>query len=160
MAEERIRRAPRTAGARVYVDGNTVRKEAYTEERQEESRRELSYQVRKNRERAKHMTVPYMMFLAAACVTVMVVCVAALMLQSQIIMVKRDIHNVQKEIDELKLENKAIEESMNLAVDLDYVYKMATKKVGMVYPTEDQVIWFDKTESEYVRQYEDIPITN
>ena len=160
MAEERIRRAPRTAGARIYVDGNTVRKEAYTEEKKEESRRELSYQVRKNREKATHMTVPYMMFLAAACVTVMVVCVAALMLQSQIIMVKRDIHNVQKEIDELKLENKAIEESMNLAVDLDYVYKMATKKLGMVYPTEDQVIWFDKTESEYVRQYEDIPITN
>ena len=106
------------------------------------------------------MTVPYMVFLAATTVAIMVVCVASLMLHSQIITIKRSIQTTQKELSELRLENKAIEDSMTLAVDLDYVYKMATKKLGMSYPTEDQVLWFDKTESEYVRQYEDIPITN
>ena len=29
--------------------------------------------------------------------------------------------------------------------------------LGMVYANKDQVIMYNKTESEYVRQYEDIP---
>ena len=31
------------------------------------------------------------------------------------------------------------------------------KELGMVYAKKDQVLLYDKTESEYVRQYEDIP---
>ena len=42
-------------------------------------------------------------------------------------------------------------------MDLDYVYKVATEELGMVYANKDQVRLYNKTESEYVRQYEDIP---
>ena len=38
-----------------------------------------------------------------------------------------------------------------------YVYKVATEELGMVYANKDQVRLYNKTESEYVRQYEDIP---
>ena len=31
------------------------------------------------------------------------------------------------------------------------------KELGMVYANKNQVLLFDKSESEYVRQYEDIP---
>jgi hypothetical protein len=41
--------------------------------------------------------------------------------------------------------------------DLDYVYKVATEELGMVYANKNQVRLYNKTESEYVRQYEDIP---
>ena len=34
---------------------------------------------------------------------------------------------------------------------------MATTQLGMVYADRNQVIRYKKTESEYVRQYEDIP---
>ena len=42
-------------------------------------------------------------------------------------------------------------------MDLEYIYKTATEEMGMVPAAEDQVIYFDRTESEYVRQNEDIP---
>ena len=40
---------------------------------------------------------------------------------------------------------------------LDHVYKVATEELGMVYANKDQVLMYNRTESEYVRQYEDIP---
>ena len=46
---------------------------------------------------------------------------------------------------------------INHIEDLDHVYKVATEELGMVYANKDQILLYDKTESEYVRQYEDIP---
>ena len=42
-------------------------------------------------------------------------------------------------------------------VDLDHIYDVATNKLGMIYAKKNQVITYEKTESEYVRQFEDIP---
>ena len=42
-------------------------------------------------------------------------------------------------------------------MSLDHVYQVATEELGMVYAGKDQVLLYDKTESEYVRQNEDIP---
>ncbi len=46
---------------------------------------------------------------------------------------------------------------INASIDLDHIYKVATEELGMVYANPEQVLLYDKTESEYVRQYEDIP---
>ena len=54
-------------------------------------------------------------------------------------------------------ENDALETSINTSVDLNKIYEIATKELGMVYARKNQVLLYDKTESEYVRQYEDIP---
>lgn len=40
---------------------------------------------------------------------------------------------------------------------IDHVYKVATEELGMVYANKNQILQYDKTESEYVRQNEDIP---
>ena len=59
--------------------------------------------------------------------------------------------------EKLKGDNDALLTRINTSVDLDYVYKVATEELGMVYANKDQVRLYNKTESEYVRQYEDIP---
>ena len=50
-----------------------------------------------------------------------------------------------------------METRINTSIDLDNIYKIATEELGMVYANKDQVRMYNKTESEYVRQYEDIP---
>ena len=60
-------------------------------------------------------------------------------------------------MEQLKAENDALETRINTSIDLDYIYKVATEELGMVYANRNQVRLYDKTESEYVRQYEDIP---
>ena len=67
------------------------------------------------------------------------------------------IERLEESIEKLKGDNDALLTRINTSVDLDYVYKVATEELGMVYANKDQVRLYNKTESEYVRQYEDIP---
>ena len=57
----------------------------------------------------------------------------------------------------LKSDNDALEARISTYVDLKHIYEVATGELGMVYPSDDQILYYDKTESGYVRQYEDIP---
>ena len=52
---------------------------------------------------------------------------------------------------------RQLETRINTSIDLDNIYKIATEELGMVYANKGQVRMYNKTESEYVRQYEDIP---
>ena len=68
-----------------------------------------------------------------------------------------NIESLEQDVEALKAENDALETSINTYVDLDHIYDVATKELGMVYANKNQILLYDKTESEYVRQYEDIP---
>ena len=67
------------------------------------------------------------------------------------------IKELEREIEQLRSNNDALQTRINTEIDLDHVYKVATEELGMVYANKDQVRMYNKTESEYVRQYEDIP---
>ena len=60
-------------------------------------------------------------------------------------------------MEHLKSENDALQTRIDTYVDLDHVYQVATEELGMVYANKDQILLYNKTESEYVRQYEDLP---
>ena len=57
----------------------------------------------------------------------------------------------------MKSDNNALEARISTYVDLKHIYEVATGELGMVYPSDDQILYYDKTERGYVRQYEDIP---
>ena len=140
-----------------YIEGNVVRREEREYEPFGESREQVRRRVHKNRAKVRQMSVPYVLMLTMAMAVSVVICYQTLMLKSDIIASKRHIATLQNQLDKIRLANNAVEGSIAIYTDLDYIYKVATEEMGMVYPTEDQVIRFDKTESEYVRQYEDIP---
>ena len=154
--EEEIR-----SGTVLYIDGNTVRRaETVPEElpeEQEQKKQGVSYQVRLNRERARHMSLPYVMMLSVAMAVTVILCCQMLQVSSHTAQTKKRIAALQSSVDALRMSNNAIEDSVRIYTDLDYVYRVAVKELGMVYPTEEQVIRYNRTESEYVRQYEDIP---
>ena len=78
-------------------------------------------------------------------------------LQSGITARMHNIEHLEAQLEKMKTENDALETSINSSIDLNKIYEIATKELGMVYARRDQVLLYDKTESEYVRQYEDIP---
>ena len=112
-------------------------------------------QLRRNQERAMAMDLPYVFLLAAACICTLYICVSYLHLQSGITARMHNIEQLEARLE--KTENDALETSINSSIDLNKIYEIATKELGMVYARRDQVLLYDKTESEYVRQYEDIP---
>ena len=128
-----------------YIEGNTVRKlepERIPEQPVRRRDPRKSYTIRRNQEKALQMNLPYLvMFLAAACC----------------MLYMDTIKDLEQELTTLKTQNNALETKINTYVDLDHVYKVATEELGMVYANKDQVLMYNRTESEYVRQYEDIP---
>ena len=155
------RKNVRSYGNTAYVQGNTVRKvrpahmPVHTPD--EKRRPSVNHRVRRNREKALQMDLPYVILLTIAAVCTLCLCVNYLHLQSSITASIHGIEDKETELEHLKAENDALEMSINTSVDLDHVYKVATEELGMVYANKDQILHYDKTESEYVRQNEDIP---
>lgn len=152
MAAKSRRRAPQAE----YVTGTAARR---LEPESPQRTRDLSHTVtvRRNRERALQMNLPYVIVLTAAAVCALYLCVSYLKLQSSITARLNHIEELEESIEQKKADNDALETRINTSVDLDYVYKVATEELGMVYANKNQVRLYNKTESEYVRQYEDIP---
>ena len=114
-------------------------------------------EIRRNQERAMYMDLPYVIMLTIASVFTLYLCINYLHVQSSITARMHHIEQMEAELEQLRAENDALETSINTSIDLNKIYEIATKELGMVYAKKDQVLLYDKTESEYVRQYEDIP---
>ena len=67
-AVQRTENRRRTADNRYYVQGNTVRKLDVAREMERRPRPKVSNRTRKNREKAKHMSAGYVLYLSLALV--------------------------------------------------------------------------------------------
>ncbi|MGO5051930.1 hypothetical protein ACTQ6A_05335 [Lachnospiraceae bacterium LCP25S3_G4] len=144
-----------------YIYGNTVRQPEVTPRRREEVRprqpKRVSKQVRKNRKKAMHMSVGYLVFLSVAAVVALFVCVSYLQLQSQIAERSRNISSLQKQLASAKEENTTMYNAIDDSVNLEEVLNRAVNELGMVYATSSQVIEYESPSSDYVKQYQNIP---
>ena len=133
-------------------------------EREEEVRRERRLEarrhnraVRRRQEQALHMDLPYLIMLTIATVAALFICCSYIRVKSSISSSMRAIEKYEQQLEALKSENDALQTAIHTDIDLDHIYNVATTQLGMVYADRNQVIRYKKTESEYVRQYEDIP---
>lgn len=144
-----------------YYDGNTVRvgELAPEEEQQPEIRHRLSKKTRKNRAKALSVNRGYVVFLAVVSTVAVFMCVSYIQLKTEITSQSKKIAARQTELTDIRADNDALENSLYASVDLDEVYRIATGKLGMHYPDQDQIIQYSTDGSGYVRQYADVPET-
>jgi cell division protein FtsL len=159
----RKRSSTRTATVRetsTYQYGNTVRQLQVVPKQHDASeldKPKLSNHTRKNREKALYMNFGYVMFLAIAVVVTLLVCISYLQLQAQMTGKVKNISSLEQEVADLKSDNDETYNRITNSVDLAYIKKVALEEIGMVYASKDQVVLYDNKESDYVRQYNDIP---
>ena len=103
------------------------------------------------------MTLPLTLLLIAAVAAALFVGYRYLCLKSSLDTHMDAIKTLETSLDTLIMENDALEKSIDTSVDLNHVYTVAVNELGMVHVGQDNIIQYDKTESEYVRQYENIP---
>lgn len=139
-----------------YVSGTAARK-LQTVERPVIRNERHTVTIRREQDKALPMDLPYVIMLTIAAIFTLYLCISYLQLQASLTARLDHIEQLEKSIETLKADNDALETRINTSVDLDHVYKVATEEMGMVYANKDQVRLYNKTESEYVRQYEDIP---
>lgn len=149
----------RSSYERIYVEGNTVRKiQEMTERIPRQSPKRLSNAARKNREKAAHMSLPYVSFLVLAIVFMGFISIQYLQLQSDITGRQKNISRMESTYNDLKLANDEEYARIMGSVDLEEIKQIAMNELGMTYPTGSQIIGFSSEGSDYVRQYGDIPV--
>lgn len=139
-----------------YIDGNTVRKEAVFEAPSQqpfaEEKRKINKRIAVNTEPVKISFISMAGILVAAVITLML-CIDYVQLQTDIRVRLEKINDMEEELNSLISENKALENQVSSYIDLDYVYDVATNKLGMQYPKSNQIVYYEDVNSEYVRQY-------
>ena len=140
-----------------YVDGNTVRVAPAQWEEEQIKERQVSKKTRNNRTKAMSMSRGFVVFLSAMSIVAMFMCVSYVQLKTEITRQTKKIASLQTDLNDLKSDNDALENSYEASVDLTQVYETATEKLGMHYPNEKQIILYNADGSGYVRQYANVP---
>ena len=150
----------RNETTRYYIEGNTARKLNTVPERVERPQREerkVNERISRNSRRARAFDLRYTVVLVAATVFLFVSCVSMLTLQADNTEKKRQIATLESNLAELTDTNNETSKRLESSVDLTEVYDTATKDLGMVYPQNGQVISYEASNPDYVKQFKDIP---
>lgn len=135
-----------------YVYGSAALKPDIQREMEQQPRRALSNTTRKNRDKARHMSLGYVAFL------VLVMCVAGyvlihyIQLQADITTATQHIASQERELNDLKVANDEELSRITSGVDLEEVKRVAIGVLGMVYPEEGQIITYSNEGQDYVRK--------
>ena len=98
------------------------------------------------------------MLLICAIAATLFVCVNYLKVQSDVVQLNKSISTLEKQISGLEKENNALASVLeNEKYDLETVYQMAVGILGMVYPNNNEIIYYNNESEGYFRQYQDIP---
>ena len=146
MAEKRANQsmAYRREPERYYIDGNTARR--LNEQPETPKRRNKAVQSRPKQRTVQHkkrvsvFDLKYTLFLVTSVGITLAACFMYLHSSSV-----------------LKKNEQAVTALQSQLQTVQEIYQIATGRLGMVYAGEDQVIYYDSSNNDYIRQYESIP---
>ena len=123
----------------------------------ERPKKKVNNSIRKNRERAKHMSAGYVLFLGAALAACGMILVYYIGLQSDITNSVKNISRLESQLNDLKVANEENYSRISSSVDLEEIRRIAIQELGMQYAQEGQIISFVSENSDYVKQMAAIP---
>lgn len=158
---EHARSGARAQGVRVqsgrYIQGSAVRKLDVTKEIEQSPKKKTSNTVKKNREKAEHMNLGYVLFLSIALLATGWILVSYIRLQSDITNSIKHIASLEKELNDLKLANDEEYNRITSSIDLEEIRRIAIQELGMKYAEEGQIVVFESESNDYVKQMAPIP---
>lgn len=146
---------------RIYIDGNTARKlQTVPTRRNTKQNDAIKRQQVRRRIKLSPMNFGYIFFMMIAMLVVCVVLIGYVELQADITNRINQISKLERQLNDLRLENDEIYTKIMSEVDLEEIKKIAINELGMKYAKEGQVIIYSGEGSDYVRQYKAIPSGN
>jgi len=149
-----------------YVDVSTVRKYEAAPKRQPNRRPEVQPERRtrvepkRNQQKALSMGKGQAAFLGVAMAMILVACVYMLNLQAAITVQNKNIATLETTLNTIVNDNEATASRLESQVDLSKIYTIATQELGMVYADSGQIVVYEQSDPDYVRQYADVPEMN
>lgn len=102
--------------------------------------------------------LPYAMVLVATVVFALFSCCHYIQIRTSIECRMRQTNMLQSEYWNLLNQNNLQEKEMNQISDLNQIYEIATKELGMVPVQKEHVLIYERVNSEFVYQTDNIPI--
>jgi cell division protein FtsL len=127
-----------------------------TDRRQAQERR-VAKPVPARAQRALAFNFGYTVYVVAAVAIMIFACFAMLGMDSALNQKKQNIANLETQLEAIKDENTAYKVELENMYSLDDVYDIATNELGMVYAKKGQIVYYDSTNEDYVKQYQDVP---
>lgn len=148
-----------------YVLGNAVKKLSVMPETvpQKHGRQDLEQEKREKRlhqkeiQRAHRINFLYTMAVVGVVAFVFTVCVQYLELQAAVNANSTTVAKMQVELNELTDKNDAMELEINGSIDYEKILNTALNELHMKYPSRNQMVNYNSVESQYAKQYADIP---
>lgn len=103
------------------------------------------------------MDAPFVVFLTIMAIATVFVCVNFLKLQSDGINYRNHIASLESQVLEARMANDNAYENAVSSVDMNEVKQIAVNQLNMHYPKEGEVITYSVNNTDYVRQYAEIP---
>ena len=138
-----------------YIYDNTARRLDVVRRMEEEPRRVLSNETRKNREKARHMSLGYVAFLMAALLVSAVILINYIQVQSAYTNSTKEIARLESKLNTLKLSNDEEYNRITSSIDLEEIKCVAIGELGMTYAKEGQIITYSSVGTDYMRQVTD-----
>ena len=137
----------------MYVQGNTARKlQAVPSQYERTTIKKDNRAVQKNRDKALHMNVGYVLFLVAAMMMAGLMLTWYLTLQSDITNSIKNVARLESELNSLKLDNDERYSRINSDINLEEVRRVAIQELGMQYAQEGQIYNYDNEGNDYMRK--------
>jgi len=137
----------------IYLEGSAARQlQEGFDTRKVPKKKRLSNTARKNREKAFHMNLGYVLFLSVALAFAVMTLCSYINLQSDITNQVAAISEMESRYNNLKLTNDEDLNRINSSVDLEKIKAVAIGELGMTYAREGQIVNVEDSETDYVRQ--------
>ncbi len=150
---QRTKTGARTGKNRgMYVYDNTARRLDEQHRIEEPARRPVQNEVRKNRDKAHHMSMGYVMFLSAALIAAGLILVNYVQLQAELTNITKSNADLESTLNYKQLSNDEAYNRVMNSVDLEEVKRIAIGELGMVYAQDGQICTYEGEESDYMRQ--------
>jgi cell division protein ftsL len=112
----------------------------------------MSHETRKNREKARHMSIGYVTFLMGALIACAAFLVNYIQMQSELTTKITEVSRMESELNSLKLSNDEEYSRITSNINLEEIKRIAIGELGMTYATEGQVITYASSSNDYMRQ--------
>ena len=120
--------------------------------RKDSGKRQPQPAVRKNREKAHHMSAGYVIFLVAALCAAAFILVNYIQLQADLTNLTKGVATKQSELNSLRSANDEKYNRIMNSIDLEEIKRIAIGELGMTYAKEGQIILYADEGDDYMRQ--------
>lgn len=77
--------------------------------------------------------------------------------KASITQANKTIQAAKQELTDIQNKNEALVRNLDVETDRNYIYTVAVSKLNMIYPKENDTVYYEAPTAGYVRQYHDIP---